>query len=1094
MSLQPPKIDNRSYDDILEQTVKLVQHYTAKDPIELVDNKPELLRDHILAQDINYYTKDNINKTIAAGTLIDKALALEIANINELKKVNVKQKGWLKPEKSDAGLALIRIFGRMAATVSDRINRVPDKNFLAFLDLLGAQILPPQPARVPLTFYLASGVPENTAALVPAYTQIAAPPAEGEEEEVVFETERDLLVTPVQLQAVFVRDLKADKYSDRTLGATGQEDTDFSVFEGETNLEHSFYLACEQLFSLSEVKTITLNIYPANISNFDINDLTWYYWNNSDWQELHPAPEIKTENNLWKLTFTDLPALPLQTLNQISGRWLKAKLNSSFAGDKSALDINRIAASVDISNSQLKLDQCFFNTVPLDLNKDFYPFGEQPRFNDTFYIASQEIFAKPGITVKLKVTISERYIKIDGGVEIAWEFYNGSSWQKLGKSSITNPALESQQNFRDGTQAFSKSGEVTLTIPNTIKPVTINGINNYWLRARIVKGNYGTEATYRQRVGSDNNPNQVPVYELVPATFAPPSLPFISLGYSLTKDVGLSDCLSYNDFTYQVHTNNFTTDFKPFATARNTETHPTLYLGFDKPFPNRSIAIYFQVESPTLKDLDLLAEVTNPTNTPRLIWEYFNGNIWARLNVRDETAAFAERGLIQFISPSDLTATQEFDKTLYWLRLRWESGEFRVKPRLRRILTNTIWASQTTTLPTEILGASNGNPSQTFRTTQSPILSDQVLEVQEQKIPPKEEQIEIEKLEGKEAITIERDETGEVETVWVRWHEVSDFYQSGSRDRHYIINHVTGEIKFGDGKYGMIPPQGRNNIRMKRSKTDGGARGNKDSKTINQLKTTIPYIDGVTNLEPAGGGSDRESIERVKERGQKFIRHRNRAVTVQDIQDLAYEASSDIARVKAIAPVCDPLAEELWLDPNNPNFNLAKHQQIIKQPNPGLVKLFLVPRNSSPQPIPSLALIERVENYIRDRASPTLNLWVGSPQWLKVSVTAEVIPTSLEFADAVRNAVIKRLDTFLHPLTGGVSGQGWEFGREPHKSDLYALIESIDRVDYVRSLSGKIDRVDAPDSLPREIDSESPSSPELFLIFSGSHDITIIGG
>ena len=337
--------------------------------------------------------------------------------------------------------------------------------------------------------------------------------------------------------------------------------------------------------------------------------------------------------------------------------------------------------------------------------------------------------------------------------------------------------------------------------------------------------------------------------------------------------------------------------------------------------------------------------------------------------------------------------------------------------------------------------------------------------------------------------------------MWVRWHEVADFYQSGRRDRHYKINRLTGEIQFGDGQYGLIPPQGRNNIRMTRYQTDGGAKGNKLADAINQLKTTIPYIDRVTNLEAAGGGSDREPIDRVKERGQKFIRHRNRAVTVQDFEDLAYEASADIARVKAIAPNrvtvnntttdFDPLNPELWLDPNN--LSLEKHNQ-FKPDNAGLVKLFIVSRTDSPQPVPSLALIERVETYIRDRASPTVNLWVGSPQWLEVSVTAEVVPTSLEFADLVRNSVIQRLQTFLHPLIGGVSGQGWEFGREPHLSDLYALIESIDRVDYVSSLSGKIDRVDDVGSLSREIDSESPSSPEPFLIFSGSHIITIIGG
>ncbi|WP_448573740.1 hypothetical protein [Trichothermofontia sp.] len=46
-------------------------------------------------------------------------------------------------DRPDAGRAMLRIFGRMASQVRDRLNRVPDKNFLAFLNLIGTDLLPP---------------------------------------------------------------------------------------------------------------------------------------------------------------------------------------------------------------------------------------------------------------------------------------------------------------------------------------------------------------------------------------------------------------------------------------------------------------------------------------------------------------------------------------------------------------------------------------------------------------------------------------------------------------------------------------------------------------------------------------------------------------------------------------------------------------------------------------------------------------------------------------------------------------------------------------------------------------------------------------
>ncbi len=70
-------------------------------------------------------------------------------------------RGWRPREDggADAGQALIAIFARFAEIVVDRINRAPERNYLAFLNLIGIEPLPPRPARVPLTFTLAEGSP-----------------------------------------------------------------------------------------------------------------------------------------------------------------------------------------------------------------------------------------------------------------------------------------------------------------------------------------------------------------------------------------------------------------------------------------------------------------------------------------------------------------------------------------------------------------------------------------------------------------------------------------------------------------------------------------------------------------------------------------------------------------------------------------------------------------------------------------------------------------------------------------------------------------------------------------------------------------------
>lgn len=1103
----PPKIDNRTYNDIVEQTVKF-------------------------AEDFSDWQQGN--------------------------------------SQADAGGALIRIFGRMATLVIDRLNRVPEKNFLAFLDLIGTQIQPPQPARVPLTFFLAQGSPGDT--FVPAGTQVAATTAEGQVEEVVFETERDLVVTTAQLKVAIVRQPnkldnnqnKPDYYSDYTLqatgGVTGEQNPVFPAFEATTEIEHFLYLACDNLTSLSGKKAVTLTFNAANDTETrNLKKLfsdEWSYWDGETWQLLNPQLTRTDDPTTVKATISSLPAIQPQTVNAIEAQWLRVSLDGSQQEMTALPNIDRIQASVTVSETQLAPDSCLFNVSPIDLSKDFYPFGEQPRFNDTFYIAQDEALSQPKATVTLSVRLSEGIpVKTDGRVQLAWETWNGSSWQVLLSSSSDNTAAR-----------FLATENVKLTLPDTVAPIEVNGESHYWLRVRILKGNYGTSAAANQSAvfatlseAAQANQNRLKVssvrgfipgdaIQILSATpvsasvssidfttntlvlkdnltpeqttgtlagtlvqvtsttsgIQPPSVKSLTLTYTYSSKPPLAYCLTYNDFKYDDFTDHIphwvrdeSASFTPFV--RNPDPHPALYLGFDRPFANRPIALYFQVEPPQPEEVAIGTNSSDPKPV-QLVWEYGSSNTsdWVRLGVEDETQAFADRGLIRFIAPPDWAKRAEFGVEFYWLRVRWEAGEFRAKPRLRRVLTNTIWASQTNTIAGELLGSGNGNPQQVVRTAQVPILLGQRLEVREREMPSLEEQAAIKREEGKDALTVVltgEGETQDIEAVWVRWHEVTDFYESRPRDRHYTVDRLTGAIYFGNGQNGAMPPQGRNNIRLS-YRTGGGKQGNLPVQKVTQLKTTVPYVDGVTNLEAAGGGGDRESMAQVQERGPKILRHGGKAVTVQDFEDLAYEASTEVARVKAIVPEFDPLDPNLWLNLQDKNLiNLDKHREVNVRDR-GKVTLLILPYSTAAQPTPSLALIDRVRDYIQARCSPTVDLLVAAPQWRKISVTAELVSTSLDVADAVRIAAQSHIERFLHPLTGGTQGGGWAFGREPHLSDIYALLESIAGVDHIRSLALLESIVGVDHILPLQIgdgesDTQNTPSKDRFLIYSGKHQITV---
>src|ERR1700749_1414088 len=103
---------------------------------------------------------------------------------------------WGAAGETGAGAALLKIYAKLLEGLIRRLNDVPPKNFIAFLDMLGVKLLPAQPARAPLTFLLSTGAKESVA--IPARSQAAAaPPAGGDP--LVFETERAILPTPAKL-------------------------------------------------------------------------------------------------------------------------------------------------------------------------------------------------------------------------------------------------------------------------------------------------------------------------------------------------------------------------------------------------------------------------------------------------------------------------------------------------------------------------------------------------------------------------------------------------------------------------------------------------------------------------------------------------------------------------------------------------------------------------------------------------------------------------------------------------------------------------------------------------------------------------------
>jgi predicted phage baseplate assembly protein len=108
---------------------------------------------------------------------------------------------WTDHNVSDPGVTLIETFAFMTDQLLYRLNRVPDRLYVKFLELIGLRLLPPTPAAAPVTFWLSA--PAVAPLTVPASTSVATLRSELAEP-VVFSTVEDLAVIPCTLTEVRV--------------------------------------------------------------------------------------------------------------------------------------------------------------------------------------------------------------------------------------------------------------------------------------------------------------------------------------------------------------------------------------------------------------------------------------------------------------------------------------------------------------------------------------------------------------------------------------------------------------------------------------------------------------------------------------------------------------------------------------------------------------------------------------------------------------------------------------------------------------------------------------------------------------------------
>jgi predicted phage baseplate assembly protein len=466
-----------------------------------------------------------------------------------------------------------------------------------------------------------------------------------------------------------------------------------------------------------------------------------------------------------------------------------------------------------------------------------------------------------------------------------------------------------------------------------------------------------------------------------------------------------------------------------------------LYMGFSTPFPatGNQYPLLILLTTPSGSGAQAQGgqrtENMSPPMTPAL--EYSTAAGWSQIAMQDGTNALTQSGTILFKSPADWVSAQRgalrktTDPAYYWLRYRIGQllGQgYQAAPQISNILVNTVKALNAVTVAGELLGASNGLPNQSFKISNTPVLPNP---------------------QGVHGIVQIDEGDGNGYTLW---NEVTDFSASGANKKDYTLDHFTGVVTFGNGEHGKIPhwlsSDGSNretsdtpNIQVTQYQWGGGSAGNVGSNTITSLIDTVPYVASVTNLLPAQGGADGESVQDAEAMAPQQLRTLKRAVTPEDFVALAKQTpSARIQRATAI-PLQRPQTQVVR----------AADGTVITPPDaPGVVTVIVVPDGPDPrQPIANDQTLAAVAAWLDQYRLVTCELYITNPVYRLVEISARVTVDPGAAGTDVIGRLENALLAFYNPLAGGQQGGGWDFGGTIYVSDAYRQILKVTGVDRV---------------------------------------------
>ena len=933
--------------------------------------------------------------------------------------------------EDDPGAALAELFATMFHQTVDRMNAVPEKLYLSFLHQIGYREQDPAPAHGTMRFTPHDTLEEPVP--VPAGTQVFAPDVTGEN--IVYETEQSIQATPARLLDLYYVNGEKDEIRQMDLSRPRKL---FSGEEGEQIQQHRFALGQNQALRVDSPCVIRVQL-RQKARFMEEQTAKLLIGNNLTWSYLHDGVQIPFD-----AVREDHGLILLEKRNRLT-------MDPDPAGHISMICQGRPEQDVVLEHAMIAsvpLEDCpvqrmFSDDLPISPGEGGYCFGSRPLPYCMFYLRSDTVFSKRTARAVLKLSLSyivkdppREEIRYDFGQSIIdkrtageripddvfvsgviWEYYNGSGWRSL--------EVSGSKNMFSGEQ--DRAGEITFRIPEDLSETEVNAEPGLYIRARVTAVENQFSMFPRWIVPFAREAALSWQYETeIPADWI--------RAENNGETVEIEEADRYGSLDLTVLS----------ALARD---EASMYLRFDRSPHAMPLSLRFWMQGWTRIE-------------EKLDWEAEEDEGFAPAPYLDQTENLLHSGEVFLYLSRPLPERSRFGVAGHWLRICRTSRRSVLVPLVRGIETNTVTAVQFQHHPPQLFSTGVYEAEKTVALLNTPVQSCRVWVDERSQITEKEAG----RLsrEHPERVQLEK-EDHQLVRCWVLWDRIDDLAMAGPMDRVYMLDPYSGKIRFGDGRTGRVPPDGDLNIRAEYA-SGGGERGNLPAGAVNALLGSLPFISRLENVTAMSGGTSRLTLEQIKDRGNRRLRHCGRAAGRQDYEDIVTELFPQVRHVRCYAGI---------------NAEGRKEHGAVTVVLDGLGE----------QEERQWELSRRVHEELSRRASCCLvaegRLRVRPAVQVTVNTTVTVELERMDLAAETQQEIAGRLRDWIDTV--------WKqrpIGNQIRLSEIWSVVRETENVRLIRRIlvEGKYDEAGVSRLIPLEADADLPFA----VVENGVHHVRLV--